>query len=214
MEVVAKVQLSKIDDNLCEEDDLQPEEIPEPIQEEIRESGAVTVNMKDVKNSLGKDREDWKQSCQNELQSLLDTGSVELVKHVPRGATVFPMTGVHTLKPQPGVTTEKKKSRFCVCGNFQRRKPGDLFYTANADVGSIRIVLHEAAQHAEYELSNMDVATAFLNAYMPEGDDEVIYVKPPRILDIFGLIPPGMYWRLIKAVYGFKDKSTSMGKGT
>ena len=68
------------------------------------------------------------------------------MQHVPRGKQVLPMKVVLTLKPVPGVTTKKKKARVCVCGNFQQKKPTDLFYTANTDISSIRVVLSEAAQ--------------------------------------------------------------------
>ena len=57
MEVVSKVQLSKISENLWNEEDIRQEEIPDRIQEEIRESGAITVPLRDVRQSIGKDRQ-------------------------------------------------------------------------------------------------------------------------------------------------------------
>ena len=92
----------------------------------------------------------------------------------------------------------------CVCGNFQQRKPTGLFYTANTDVSSIRVVLAEAAQHPDYGISNMDVATTFLNAPMPTQESETVYVKPPALLEQFRFIKPGTYWKLTKAVYGVR----------
>ena len=53
MEVLTKVQLSKISDNLWQEEDIKQEEIPERLQEEIRESGAVAVALKDVRQRTG-----------------------------------------------------------------------------------------------------------------------------------------------------------------
>ena len=91
-----------------------------------------------------------------------------------------------------------------MCGNFQQRKPTDLFYTANTDVSSIRLVLAEAAQHPDYGVSSLDVATAFLNAPMPIEEEETVYVKPPMFLEQFGLVKPGTYWKLTKAVYGLR----------
>ena len=122
------------------------------------------------------------------------------------------MKVVLTLKPQPGLTTKKKKARVCVCGNFQQKKPSDLFYTANADVSSIRLVLHEAAQRPEYGVSSLDVATAFLNAPMPESEEEAVYVKPPRLLEQFNLISSDVYWKLEKAVYGLRISPRLWGK--
>ena len=40
----------------------------------------------------------------------------------------------------------------------------------------------------KWGISSLDVATAFLNAPMPEGEDEAVYVKPPALLEQFNLI--------------------------
>ena len=97
-------------------------------------------------------------------------------------------------------------------GNFQQKKPTDLFYTANTDVSSIRVVLAEAAQHPDYGVSSLDVATAFLNAPMPTDENETVYVKPPTLLEQFRLIKPGTYWKLTKAVYGLRISPRLWGK--
>ena len=141
---------------------------------------------------------------ENELQSLRDSGAIETVKHVARNKQILPMKVVLTLKSVPGLPTKKKKARVCVCGNFQQKKPTDLFYTANTDISSIRVVLAEAAQHPDYGISSMDVATAFLNAPMPTQESETVYVKPPALLEQFHLIKPGTYWKLTKAIYGLR----------
>ena len=146
MEVLSKIVLARIDENLWKEEDIKPEEIPETLQEEIRESGAITVGLKDVRNSIGKDRQQWKVALESELQSLRDTGAIVTVTHVPHNKQILPMKVVLTMKPQPGLSTKKRKARVCVCGNFQQKKPTDLFYTANTEVSSIRVVLAEAAQ--------------------------------------------------------------------
>ena len=99
-----------------------------------------------------------------------------------------------------------------MCGNFQQRKPTDLFYIANTDVSSIRVVLVEAAQHPDYGVSSLDVATAFLNAPMPTDENETVYVKPPALLEQFRLIKPGTYWKLTKAVYGLRVSPRLWGK--
>ena len=127
----------KLAKKLWQQEDIKPEEIPERLQEEIRESGAITVALRDVRNSIGKDRQQWALALESELQSLRDTGAIEIVKHVPRDKQILPMKVVLTLKPVPGLSTKKKKARVCVCGNFQQKKPTDLFYTANTDVSSI-----------------------------------------------------------------------------
>ena len=212
MQILSKVQLNKIDENLWKEEDIKREEIPEEIQDEIKLSGAITVSLRDVRQSIGKDRQEWKLALETEIQSLRDTNAIVPVTHVPRGASVLPMKVVLTLKPQQGLTIKKKKARVCVCGNFQNKKPTDLFYTANTDISSIRVALAEAAQHPDWGVSSCDVATAFLNAPMPESEEEAVYVKPPKLLEQFHLIEPNTYWKLAKAVYGLRISPRLWGK--
>ena len=53
---MSKVMRARFDDNLWESEDVKKEEIPE----ELKESGAIMVKLRDVRNSIGKDRADWK----------------------------------------------------------------------------------------------------------------------------------------------------------
>ena len=123
------------------------------------------------------------------------------------------MKMVLTLKPIPGSTQKKKKARACVCGNFQRKSPGDLLYTANIDITSIRLVLAIAAQWAHWGITVMDVVTAFLRAPMPQANDkDAIYVKPPALLEQFKIVAPGTFWKLTKAVYGLRVSPRLWGK--
>ena len=87
-----------------------------------------------------------------------------------------------------------------------------MFYTANTDISSIRVVLSEAAQKETWGISSLDVATAFLNAPMPEGEDEAVYVKPPALLEQFNLIKENTYWKLQRAVYGLRISPRFRGK--
>ena len=68
-----------VDSTLWEEEGLKPHEDPE----ELKESGAITVSLKDVRNSIGRDREEWKVALDSELQSLRNTGAIHSVAHVP-----------------------------------------------------------------------------------------------------------------------------------
>merc|ERR1711867_132253 len=96
MEVLSKIQLAKIGEKLWNEEEMKPEEIPQGLQEEIRESGAITVALRDVRTSIGKDRQQWKLALEAELQSLRDTGAIAAVKHVPRNKQILPMKVVLT----------------------------------------------------------------------------------------------------------------------
>ena len=95
---------------------------------------------------------------------------------------------------------------------FSRRNQLICFYTANTDISSIRVVLSEAAQKPEWGISSLDVATAFFNAPMPEGEEESIYVKPPALLEQFNLIKANTYWKLQRAVYGLRISPRLWGK--
>ena len=77
----------------------------------MKESGAIDVSLRDVKNSIGKDRAGWKLALEGELNSLMETGAVFPVRHIPRGVQVLPMKVVLTLKPQPGTPLKKEKAR-------------------------------------------------------------------------------------------------------
>ena len=135
--------------------------------------------------SIGKDRAGWKIVLEAELNSLMETGSVFPVRHVPKGAQVLPMKMVLVLKPQPGTHLKKKKARACVCGNYQKKSPAVLLRTANIDITSIRLVLAVAAQY-DWGITVMDVVTAFLRAPMPQvSEEEAIYVKPPALFEQF-----------------------------
>ena len=123
MAVVSRVNAhkAKITDNLWDQQQIRPEEIPIELQEEIKESGQMSVTLRDVRHSIGKDRQQWCLALDSELQSLNDIGAIQTVQHVPHGKQVLPMKVVLTLKPVPGVLTKKKKARVCVCGNFSRK---------------------------------------------------------------------------------------------
>ena len=80
-----------------------------------------------------------------------------------------------------------------------------MYYTANIEAPSIRLVLHETAQRRNWGLSSMDIATAFLNAKMPTTNSkDVVYVIPPRILVRFGFVEEDEVWMLLHAVYGLR----------
>ena len=70
----------------------------EELKTEIKESGQVTVALGDVRDSIGKDRQQWQVAWESELQSLRDIGAIQTVAHVPHGKQILPMKVVLTLK--------------------------------------------------------------------------------------------------------------------
>ena len=107
---MAKALTVKFDDKLWETEEIQPSEVPE----ELKESGAINVSIRDVKNSVGKDRVGWKLALEGELNPLMETGAVFPVRHMPRGVQVLPMKVVLTLKPQRGTLQRRKSARMCM----------------------------------------------------------------------------------------------------
>ena len=49
-----------------------------------KEIGAITLELKDVRNAIGHEREDWRNAMDAELQSLRHNGAIHDVVHVPR----------------------------------------------------------------------------------------------------------------------------------
>ena len=99
----------------------------------------------------------------------------------------------------------RKKIRIVFCGNFEPKKSGEKYYTANVEIPSIRLLLHEAAQHESWGISSFVIEAAFLNADMPgERLEDAVYVKPPKILVDFGITDKYEVWRLEKALYGLR----------
>ena len=51
-----------------------------------------------------------------------------------------------------------------------------------------------------WSLGALDVNTAFLYAELIEEEDGIVVVQPPAILVRLGLVPPGVLWKLKKAL--------------
>ena len=72
IKAAAKKIKARIDDLFGEREDLKPEEIPE----QLKEVGAILVSMKDIKNSIGHQRERWRIAMLSELQPLCEKDAV------------------------------------------------------------------------------------------------------------------------------------------
>ena len=65
----------------------------------MKDSGAITAPLTDVRHAVGRDYEDWKAATQVEYETLKEKGAIE---EVPAGQVigqVIPMKIVATLKP-------------------------------------------------------------------------------------------------------------------
>ena len=95
------------------------------------------MSLKDVRNSIGRDREEWKIAIDAELNSLRETNSIYSATEIPEGATVLPMKFVATLKLKDGSPLRRKKARICVCGNFQKK-------------GNMTCIIRRTSRHPVY----------------------------------------------------------------
>ena len=114
------------------------------------------------------------------MDSLRESGAIEVVRTVPKHQQLLPMKLVTTVKPVEGSEIKKKKARVIVCGNFQQKSELELLCTANTDVSSIRCALAIAAQHTGEDgwgVSSLDINTAFLNTPLPEKRRTVLRIS-------------------------------------
>ena len=79
--------------------------------------------MKDIKNSIGKQRERWRIAMLNELQSLYEKDAVHAVLHLPKGANVLPMKIVATLKTMINSVLRLRNFEDVCVGTSRKRIP-------------------------------------------------------------------------------------------
>ena len=63
-QAIASAMKVKFDDRLWDAEEMKTDEIPE----ELKESGAINVKLSDVRNTIGKDRAQWKLALESELK--------------------------------------------------------------------------------------------------------------------------------------------------
>ena len=94
------------------------------------------------------------------------------------------------------------KCRACVCGNFAEVDPTQQSWTAQAEPSSLLASL-KLGRNRGWLASKHDVKGAFMHAKIPEG--RTVIVCPPEMWVQWGLVAPGTYWTLDKAVYGLRE---------
>ena len=143
--------------------------------------------------------EKWKASRQAEIDACVRQGVWEdvAIKDLPPHANVLPSKWVDKEK-----SDGRLKSRITPKG-FKQRHGIDYFETfaATAMYKTLRLMLSLVALW-DYEIVQMDVPEAFLNAPLPE---EVFMQMPP------GYERPGFVKRLLKALYGLCQSPRNWG---
>eukprot|EP00971_Amphidinium_carterae_P061381 1215440-Amphidinium_carterae.2 len=101
----------------------------------------------------------------------------------------------------------KKKVRIVCCGNLQEVPDFEYTSTQTPAFSMLRLALAMASVFG-WVVGSADISTAFLYASLHQDDVvlgfETIYVRPPKVLVTFGLVQPGILWKLKKSLYGLR----------
>nr|KYP31853.1 Retrovirus-related Pol polyprotein from transposon TNT 1-94 [Cajanus cajan] len=144
------------------------------------------------------DKEKWLQAMEEELQSLKENETYELVE-LPQGRKALKNKWVFKLKTEENNTKPRYKARIVVKGCNQKKGIDfEEIFSPVVKMTSIRAILGLAAK-LDLEIEQLDVKTAFLH-----GDlEEEIYMEQPE-----GFAEPGkehLVCRLKKSLYGLKQ---------
>ena len=105
--------------------------------------------MKEVRSSVGHEREAWRLAIQVDVDSLRGNHSFEVADAASlRGINprkLLPMRMVVGTKRDTISKTEKNKARAVICGNVQEKPATEELYTATADITSVCAVLAVSA---------------------------------------------------------------------
>ena len=145
----------------------------------------------------GEQKDLWRLSMDDEMRSLLENGTWELVPK-PEGVKPVPMKWVYKIKRDALGNVERFKSRLVAKGFLQRQ--GIDFEEVYAPVSkhtTLRALLGVVAAR-NLELHQLDVKTAFLNGEL----EEEIYMQQPQGYEQGG---PNVVCRLKKTIYGLRQ---------
>lgn len=146
------------------------------------------------------DREQWTSAMDAEMNSIEEKGVWELVSRasLPAGTNILPVKWVYKIKTDSDGRIEKFKARVTPKGF--RQKEGKDYFEVFARTGmykSMRFGLSLAARF-DYELEQLDVPTAFLNADL----EEEVFMEIP---EGYRGGKDGMVYRLKKSLYGLRQ---------
>lgn len=135
----------------------------------------------------------WKEAIDEELQSLEDNGTWEVVE-CPPNASVIDSRWVFTTKIIDG--SVKKKARLVARGYQQPTLDNEDVFAPVARLTTLRVLLALAAERSLH-IHQLDVRSAFLKSSLPEP----VFMKPP---DGFKCSVVKVL-KLVKALYGLKQ---------
>ncbi|CAJ2642124.1 unnamed protein product [Trifolium pratense] len=144
------------------------------------------------------DKEKWLKAMQEEMNSLHENHTFELVK-LPKGKRALKNKWVYKIKSESDKSQPRYKARLVVKG-FNQRKGIDFeeIFSPVVKMTSIRVVLGLAVS-LNLEVEQLDVKTAFLH-----GDlEEELYMEQPEGFEVKG--KEELVCRLKKSLYGLKQ---------
>ena len=206
------VEVEAVTEKAVEADrEAQAEEVRD-IEREMEEHPAFLqtrmVGLAEVRRNLA----EWKPSMAEEYGALvtdseavepIDRKKMESLKKEAADAgkdfDLVPAKAIFSRKAGTG----RHKCRGVACGNFMQAKNSESTFASGASGIEVRMLMKVAAVRG-WDLSTIDVKTAFLNAPVEESAERgVVIVEPPRIFrEAEVLQSPGELWLVRKALYG------------
>ncbi|KAL7278649.1 hypothetical protein ACG7TL_007650 [Trametes sanguinea] len=154
-------------------------------------------SISEVMQLAPEERDRWLRAAQDEIQSLVENRTFELVQ-LPPGRKAIGSRWVFRVKRNADGSIERYKGRLVAKGFSQR--PGFDYNETFAPTpkwASIRAILALAALE-DLELESVDISSAYLNGELKEE----VYMKQP---EGFEEKSPDWVWRLRKSLYGLKQ---------
>ncbi|KAL7278120.1 hypothetical protein ACG7TL_008091 [Trametes sanguinea] len=154
-------------------------------------------SISEVMQLAPEERDRWLRAAQDEIQSLVENQTFELVQ-LPPGRKAIGSRWVFRVKRNADGSIERYKGRLVAKGFSQR--PGFDYNETFAPTpkwASIRAILALAALE-DLELESVDISSAYLNGELKEE----VYMKQP---EGFEEKSPDWVWRLRKSLYGLKQ---------
>ncbi|GAB1869619.1 Gag-pol polyprotein [Camponotus japonicus] len=154
----------------------------------------IPENLSEIENREDKDH--WKKAVQDEIDSLLENGTWDLVE-LPPGKRVIDNRWIFKIKRDENGDIERYKARLVVKGCSQRKGfDYSETYAPVARLTTVRTLL-SVINHEVLLASQMDVKNAFLHGHI----EEEIYMKQPEGINNNS----NLVCKLNKSLYGLKQ---------
>ena len=148
------------------------------------------------------DSEKWRQAMDEEMKSLKENNTFEVVE-LPHGKRTVGGRWVYAIKPS--VEEDIYKARYVAKG-FSQTYGVDYFSTfaPTTRLSTIRMVIQIAVQ-CNYLIHQMDVKSAYLNAPI----DCEVYMDQPKGYEIISKDGKKYVCKLLKSLYGLKQSASN-----